>query len=74
MCISGAGGSGTPNQMIICVLLVLSVQIGLLTNMGDLTISGFGECQSSELFSGNIFIVDSPLDNNGTGIAPNMST
>ena len=38
------------------------VQIGLLNNVGDLIISGSGEHQSSEVFSGDIFIVNSPLD------------
>ena len=50
------------------------MQIGLITNVDDLIISGFGEHQSSEVFSGDIFIVDSPLDNNGIGEAPNMLT
>ena len=52
----------------------MSVQSGLLTNAGDLIISGFGERQSSEVFSGDIFIADSSLDNKGIGNAPNMST
>ena len=68
----GAWG-GASNWTIICVLLNLSVQIGLLNNVGDLIISGFGERQSSEVFSGNIFILHSPLNINGIGNAPDMS-
>ena len=49
------------------------MQIVLLNNVGDLIISGFGERQISEVFSGDIFIVNSPLDINGIGNAPNMS-
>ena len=49
------------------------MQIGLLNNAGDLIISGFGERQSSEVFSGDIVIVNSPLDISGIGNAPNMS-